>query len=120
MTPNQASEFGAALKTYLERMCVALERLAAAFEEPPPGFLELHKPVSAPPVDADPAATHPPPPAQPEAPSFTFAEVKAAILVYQESRGWEAAAALLAGVGAKFIKDIKPEQYAAIMAKVAQ
>src|ERR1700689_1716469 len=129
MTPNQAAEFGHALKTYFERIATALERLATAFEVQP-DFIGLHEPVPAPPpVAAPPTAESPP--AEPahaagpfKSPNFqsfadmasvkdifntaaqkpqdyTFEQVKSVIMAVNEREGWEAAGRILTSLPSK-------------------
>jgi len=44
-----------------------------------------------------------------------YATLKDAVFAYQDTHGYGAAETLLKSFGAKFIKDLKPEQYGAVM-----
>lgn len=71
-----------------------------------------------PPTAATPVPTEQPkstPPA--DAPAVKYEDVRAAVLGLAEKKGHTAAVAVLAGLGVKSAKELKPEQYAEALAK---
>ena len=71
-----------------------------------------------PPAAASPApAEQPKIPASIDAPAVKYEDVRAAVLGLAEKKGHTAAVAVLAGLGVKSAKELKPEQYAEALAK---
>jgi hypothetical protein len=121
------TESATQIKAYADRFITALERIASALEANSARQGQRDKsPVS----DIPTGASAPPAPVSPisDASTFkeyprvavhSFAQVKAAIFAYQDSHGAAAAEALLKEFDAKYIGQLKPEQYADVMAKVS-
>lgn len=129
MTPNQAeatrTEFAKVL-ALLERIATAAERLAAAFEDAPELFRPLHEPVSSDPpplADATQAASHAASPAPGPAPGplLSHAEFKTAVMAANDRLGWQAVQGAFASIDKayRFIKDVRPEDYRAVLEKLS-
>jgi len=107
------------IETTFERIAAALERIATvaeAWAQPAPilksgtvlGDIAL---TPGPVVFAE----HP---REPVYPAATYPEAQAAVMAYIGAKGHDAGKALLAEFGVKFVKELKPEQYGAMVAKV--
>jgi hypothetical protein len=107
------------IKDYTERFLGALERIAQALEtahpliaaapEPPAPETPLGElPVSTLSVSATAAAS-----------SIPYPVLKQAILGYQDRHGYQAGVDLVKRHGATYMKDLKPEQYPALMAEIS-
>lgn len=111
------------LEQALAANTAALERLCALLANPPvvvqgdaPVALEPEKPKAEKPAKAKPAKAEAPKPAEPEAPKVARKDVGDALMALAESKGRDAARALLARFDVKVLADAKPEQYPDIKA----
>lgn len=79
--------------------------------------------TEAPKSDEAPAATQEPkdePAAAADEPVYTYQDAANAITAVSKAKGRDAAVALLAAFGAKNLKEVKPEDYAALIAKAGE
>jgi hypothetical protein len=108
------------IKDYTERFLGALERIAQALESAHPLIAAAPRrrrapetplgelPVSTLSVSATAAAS-----------SIPYPVLKQAILGYQDRHGYQAGVDLVKRHGATYMKDLKPEQYPALMAEIS-
>ncbi|CAB5162316.1 hypothetical protein UFOVP151_18 [uncultured Caudovirales phage] len=66
------------------------------------------------------ASSKPSSSATPESKEFTYQEAAAAVLELSKAKGRNAALAVLTGFGAANLKEVKPEQYGAVMAAATE
>jgi hypothetical protein len=104
---------------YVEKALALLERIAVAVEH---GAVTQRDRVGAQPATVSPVVGSNPASSTTSSSSIaepTYDKVKKAVFAYQDKHGQPAAITLLKEFGAKYISELKPEQYAGVMAKLA-